>query len=182
MNCPIVRVFNFWLLYMAHCTLYVIAIFNPYPNWSFRMTSHSLLTRQYKRYICRTFKLKWADLSMKQDSSLHFVCHTEISQITTLHALGIFGKVLMSRVHWLGLRVFGAMVRKLLIIEPFSQWKYNKIKITNFIGIWGCYWCCWKALSKVTRSFKPQSDLIEFISQFSKLRCGRCWFLSGFCY
>jgi hypothetical protein len=34
----------------------------------------------------------------------------------------------------------------------------------------------------VTRSFKPQSDLIEFISQFSKLRCGRCWFLSGFCY
>jgi hypothetical protein len=26
-----------------------------------------------------------------------------------------------------------------------------------------------------------ESDLIEFISQFSELRCARYWFLSGFC-
>jgi hypothetical protein len=52
----------------------------------------------------------------------------------------------------------GAMVWKLLIIEPFFQCKLNKIKIENNIGIWGHSWCCWKALGKL--------DLIEFISQF----------------
>jgi hypothetical protein len=182
MNCPIVPVFNFWLLYMAHCRVYVIAIFTPDPNWSFTVTSHSFITSQYKRYISRNLKLKWADLSMKQGSSFCFVCHYEISNhCTSCCALGIFGKVLMSRVHWLGLRLFGTPVRKLLIIEPFSQWKLNKIKIENCIGIWGCYWHCWKALSRAMRSFKPQSDLIKVISQFSKLRCGRCWFFSGFC-
>jgi hypothetical protein len=33
---------------------------------------------------------------------------------------------------------FGATVWKLLIIEPFSQWKLNKIESENPIGIWGC--------------------------------------------
>jgi hypothetical protein len=53
---------------------------------------------------------------------------------------------------------------KLLIIEPFSQLK-NKIETENCIGIWGHSWFCWKARSKL--------DLIEFISQFSELRCER---------
>jgi hypothetical protein len=76
-------------------------------------------------------------------------------------------------VHWLALRLFGAMVWKLLIIEPFSQWKLNKIKTENCIRIWGAFWCCWKALI--------EPDLIKFISQFSELRCRRYWHLSGFC-
>jgi hypothetical protein len=33
---------------------------------------------------------------------------------------------------------FGATVWKLLIIEPFSQWKLNQIESENSIGIWGC--------------------------------------------
>jgi hypothetical protein len=72
-------------------------------------------------------------------------------------------------VHRLGLRLFGVTVWKLLIIEPFSQWKLSKIKTENCIGIWGRSWCCWKALGK--------SNLIEFISQFLKLMCERYWFL-----
>jgi hypothetical protein len=55
------------------------------------------------------------------------------------------------------------MVWKLLIIEQFSHWRLNKIKIENNIGIWKDSWCSWKALKK--------SDLIEFISQFSELSC-----------
>jgi len=43
-------------------------------------------------------------------------------------------------------------------IEPFFQWKLNKIEIENNIEIWGHSWCCWKAPGKL--------DLIEFISQF----------------
>jgi hypothetical protein len=58
-------------------------------------------------------------------------------------------------------------------LNHFFQWKLNKIKTRNFIGIWKCYWCFWKAHNK--------SDLIKFISQFSKLRCGKYWFLNGFC-
>jgi hypothetical protein len=66
-------------------------------------------------------------------------------------------------VHWLGLGLFGATVWKLLIIEQFSQWKLNKIETENCIWIWGhSWWCWWKAHS--------QSDLIEFISQFSELK------------
>jgi hypothetical protein len=75
-------------------------------------------------------------------------------------------------VHQLGLRVFGATMWKLLIIEPFSQQKLNKIETENCIGISGCSWCCWKALGEL--------DLIEFVSQFSKLRCGRYSFFNGF--
>ncbi len=66
------------------------------------------------------------------------------------------------------------MVWRLLIFGPFSQWKLNKIETENCIGIWGRSWCCWKALS--------ESDLIEFISQFSELRCESHWVLNGFCY
>jgi hypothetical protein len=52
-------------------------------------------------------------------------------------------------VHWLRLRLFGAMLWKLLIIEPFSPWKINKIETENYIGIWGHSWCYWKALGQV---------------------------------
>jgi hypothetical protein len=85
-----------------------------------------------------------------------FVCHVEISRTTTLHvALLVSSKSSQcSGVHWLGLRLFGATMWKLLVIEPFSQWKLNKIE--NL------------ALGK--------SHLIEFISQFSELRCERYWF------
>jgi hypothetical protein len=39
-------------------------------------------------------------------------------------------------------------VWKLLIIQPFSKRKLNKIETENSIGISGCSWCCWKALGK----------------------------------
>jgi hypothetical protein len=107
-----------------------------------------------------------------------YLSNAEISQTTGIscHTLGIFRKLSMNEyggVHWLGLKLFGAMVEKLLIPEPFSQWKLNKIETENCIQIWGCSWCCWKALGK--------SDCVEFISQVLELRCGRYWYFSGFC-
>jgi hypothetical protein len=54
------------------------------------------------------------------------------------HTLDIFRKLLMIGVQPLGLRLFWALVWKLLIIEPFLQWKLNKIEMQNCIGIWGC--------------------------------------------
>ncbi len=66
------------------------------------------------------------------------------------------------------LRLFGATMWKLLIIEPFFQWKLNKIKTENCIEFWGCSCYCWKA--------PKESDLIKFISQFSELRYERYWF------
>jgi hypothetical protein len=76
-------------------------------------------------------------LFMKRGSLFCFVCHVEISQTTALHAM-LLVSLESSQwvgVHWLGLRLFGAMVWKLLIIESFSQWKLNKIAIENFIRI-----------------------------------------------
>ncbi len=93
-----------------------------------------------------------------------------LNHSTSCHSLGIFRKLWWVGVHWLGLRPFGAIVWKLLLIEPFSQWKLNRIETENCIGILGH---SWKALGK--------SDFIDFISQFSELRCGRYWFVSGFC-
>jgi hypothetical protein len=46
------------------------------------------------------------------------------------------------------------------------------MKTDNCIGIWKNFWCCSKALNKL--------DLIEFISQFSKLRHGRYYFIVDF--
>jgi hypothetical protein len=77
-------------------------------------------------------------------------------------------------VHQLCSRLFGATVWKLLIIKPFSQRKVSKkFETENCVGIWGCSWCC-KGLGK--------SDLLEIISQFSKLKCERNWFLSRFLF
>jgi hypothetical protein len=62
---------------------------------------------------------------------------TNILHNVSWYVLGIFGKLLMSRVHQLGLRLFGATVWKLLIIKQVIQWKLNKIKIESYIVIWG---------------------------------------------
>jgi hypothetical protein len=79
--------------------------------------------------------------------------------------LGIFGSPRFVGVHQLDLRLFGTMVWKLWIIESFSQWKLNKIKIENNIEIWGCYECCWKAFDE----WDLESELIEFSSHFLEL-------------
>jgi hypothetical protein len=108
---------------------------------------------------------------------VRLVCHPEISQTTALHAtllvsLECSWRVGCTDLVWLGLRLFGATMWKLLIIEPFSWWKLDKIEIEKCIRIWGHSWCFWKALG--------ESNSIEFISQFSELRCRRYCFLSGF--
>ncbi len=74
-------------------------------------------------------------------------CHPEISQTTVLHVtlLVSYESSWWVQVHQLGLRLFGATVWKLLIIERFFRWKLNKIEIENRIGIWVCSSCCWKA-------------------------------------
>ncbi len=74
------------------------------------------------------------------------------------------------RLYWVGWKIL------LLIIEPFFHWKLNEMETENCIEILEGYCCscfCWKALG--------EWDLMEFSSQFSELRCGRYWFLSGFC-
>jgi hypothetical protein len=64
-------------------------------------------------------------------------------------ALLYLRKVLMSRGAPTWFETLGAMVWKLLIIEPFFQSKFNKIKIESNLGIWKCSWCFWKALGKL---------------------------------
>jgi hypothetical protein len=68
-----------------------------------------------------------------------FVRHIEIFQPTTLHAtLFMFLKISQwITVHQLSLKLFGTMVRKLLIIKPFFQWKINinKIEIVLEFGV-----------------------------------------------
>jgi hypothetical protein len=65
----------------------------------------------------------------------------ESSQWVRVHWLIPLESSQWVRVHWLGLGLFGAMVWKLLIIEPFFQWKLNEIKTENNIGTWECSWC-----------------------------------------
>jgi hypothetical protein len=112
---------------------------------------------------------------MKQGNLFCFVCHTEISQITALHATLLVSSESSKwvGVHRLGWRLFGATVWILLIIESFSQWNPNKIETENCIGKWGNCWCCWKDLGEL--------DLTEFVLQISELRCERSWFFSVFC-
>jgi hypothetical protein len=71
-----------------------------------------------------------------------FVCQAEISQTTVLHGACFVSseRSWWVGVHRLGLRLFGATVWKLLIIEPFFQWKLNKIEteiVWEFGGILG---------------------------------------------
>jgi hypothetical protein len=104
------------------------------------------------------------------------------------YALGIFGKLLMSWVHQLGLRLFGATVWKLLIIKQLFQWKLIKIKIEKSIEIWGGSWCYWKALNnsdfnivyftifiaKVWKIFVWKIFIFEWIL-FWKLKIFKIW-------
>ncbi len=61
---------------------------------------------------------------------------------------------------------------KLFIVEPFFLMKLTKIKNEICIGIWKHSWCCWKAIRVL--------NLIEFISEISKLRCGNIDFFIRF--
>jgi hypothetical protein len=106
----------------------------------------------------------------------HTPCYVLLSWDLSNHAFwavlfGIFRKLLMSRVHWLDLRLLGGMVQRLLINEPFSQWKLIRIETENCIWIKGRSWYCWQALR----------ESIEFISQLSELKCERYGFFSRFC-
>jgi hypothetical protein len=83
-----------------------------------------------------------------------------------------------SWLHPLGLRLFGATMWKLLIIESFSQWKLNKIETENCIGICRHSWS-WKWFRKAPKA-SDLIDLMEFISQSWELRCKRYWFLIDF--
>jgi hypothetical protein len=69
----------------------------------------------WSKVVC--FVLLWGDLP---------------SQVVSCCAPGIFRKLSMG--------LFGAIVWKLLIIEPFFQWKLNKIETEKCIGVWHC--CC----------------------------------------
>jgi hypothetical protein len=115
-------------------------------------------------------------LSMKQGSLFCFVLsHWDLpNHSVSCWALGIFSCWVW--VHWLGLRLFGAKMWKLLIIEPSSQWNLKiKPKLKTVLKFGSVSWCCWKAFD--------ESDLIEFISQFSKVKCGRYIdFWVGFCF
>jgi hypothetical protein len=77
---------------------------------------------------------------MKQGSLFCFVCHVEIFQTMVFHAMLLVSleNSQWEGVHQFGLKMFGATMWKLLIIEPFFQWKFNKIEIENCIRIWGC--------------------------------------------
>jgi hypothetical protein len=109
---------------------------------------------------------------MKQDNLFFFFfwsCWDLPNHNISWGTFNIFGKLSMNRGALTGLKLFGTIMWKLLIIEPFFQWKLYKIKIEKYTRIWGHSLCAWKALG--------ESDLIELISQISKLSCERYWCL-----
>jgi len=79
------------------------------------------------------------DTSMKQGNLFCSVCHAEIFQIMVLHVVLLVSSESSGwvGVHQLGLRLFGAMLWKLLIIEPFFRWKLNKIEIETVLEFGG---------------------------------------------
>ncbi len=84
-----------------------------------------------------------------------FVCHTRSPKShASCCALYIYGKLLTSKVHWLGLKLLGVTIWKLLIIESIFQWKQKKLKLKKMLECAGNSWCPLEALDK--------SDLIEF--------------------
>jgi hypothetical protein len=82
---------------------------------------------------------------------------------TSCHALGIFGKLLMNR----GAPTWFETVWS-YGVEAIDYWTMFSMKWKTVLEFEGVLKCCWKALS--------YSDVMEFISQFSELRCGRHWF------
>jgi len=93
-------------------------------------------------------------------------CQAEISQTMVFHAAFLVSLesswCVRGALTWC-LRLFEATVWKLLIIEPFSQWKLIKIETENCIGI---LW--WKSLGK--------SDLLQFISQIFRAKVWKIFF------
>jgi hypothetical protein len=90
---------------------------------------------------------------------------------TSCRALGIFGKLSMSRgaSTWLVWDCLELWCGSYQLLNHFLNENHIKLKLKT----WGCSWCYCKALDK--------SDLIEFISRFSELRCEReCDFWMNF--
>ncbi len=92
----------------------------------------------WRKVVC--FVLSWWDL----------LNHNVLGYVMGL----IIKKLSMNKGAHIWCRMFGITKWKLSIIESFFHWKLNKTKIENYIGIWGCYWYCWKTLTK--------SNFIEF--------------------
>ncbi len=100
----------------------------------------------WSKVVCFVLFVSWDLPSHDVSCDAHYIFETffdvEISQATTLHMVLIVSLKHFQWwwlwVHQLGLRLFGVYVWKLLIIEPFSQWKLC-------IGIWRCSWCCWES-------------------------------------
>ncbi len=91
------------------------------------------------------------------------------------HTLGVFEKLSMSKgcidLVW---KCLAIRCGSYSLFEPFSQWKLNNWH-------WKLYWNLGALLVLLESPYVTKLDLIEFISQSSELRCGRYWFLSGFC-
>jgi hypothetical protein len=85
---------------------------------------------------------------------------------TSCHALGIFGKLLMSRVHECSLKLFGATV-----------WNHFSMKIKSN-QIKKLYWNLAASLVFLESPWWVRFN--RLISQFSELRCGRYFFWGDF--
>ncbi len=121
-----------------------------------------------------------------QTTNLHIVCLLSLESSWWVGSnpnhksshclLAIFGKLLMSRgvVTWWFATLWSYGVEAInWLLNHFLNENYMNLKLKTLWNFGGHSWCCWKALC--------ESDLIEFVSQFSELRCGRYWFLNGFC-
>jgi hypothetical protein len=124
-------------------------------------------------------KKKKKKLSMKQGSLFCFVTtlrspkhHRQCFMLCSWY----LGSPQLVGFHQLDLRLFGTTVWKLLIIESFSQWKLNKIKTKNCIEIW--------VFLVLLESFWWVKFRVRFNRVYLRIfrtKCGRYWFLSGFC-
>ncbi len=92
------------------------------------------------------FGLVVYNLFMKQASLFCLVCHDDISQTTMFHATLLISSESFQwvGVHQLGLRLFGVLVWKLLIIQPIFQWKLNIKKmywnLGTFLALESSWW------------------------------------------
>jgi hypothetical protein len=118
---------------------------------------------------------------MKQGGLFCFVLfrHDDISQTMVLHVVLL---VSLESSRWVGsdAPTWFETIWSCYGVEAIEYWTIFLMKTKSNQKSETVYWNwevflvnCWKALG--------ESNLIEFISQFSELRCGRCWFLSGFC-
>ncbi len=111
---------------------------------------------------------------MKQGSLFCFVTLRSLeAHDPSCHTLGIFGKLSMSMGAPTWLETVWSYMWKLLIIQSFSEWKLKKNQNWKLHWNLGDFQVLFNALG--------ESNLIESISQFSELSCGRYEFFSGFC-